>query len=325
MPPANPISHTSDSPPALSHRQLGLFRKVMLHGNLSRAAEAAQSSQPTLSRELARLEQLLGYALFDRVRGRLQPTARALALMQEVERSFIGLEQIALRARELRTLSSTRLRLACLPALAHALLPHALRALAKSTPQALVSVQPLESPWLEQALSEQRFDVGISEADTPPAGVDWQALLQANEVAVLPASHGLCRKTLLQPQDFADEHFISLAVNDPYRQAIDRLFAAHGVQRILCLETESAVAICAMVRQGLGVAIVNPLTALECQGQGLEVRPLAAELPFRIGLLLPQVSAPHPLREALVQAVLDASAMLEARLLNGRARAPGCS
>ncbi len=317
MPPIQHRQPQADSAPALTHRQLSLFRSVMLHGNLSRAAEAASSSQPTLSRELARLEQLLGFALFDRVRGRLRPTARALALMQEVERSFVGLEQIGERARELRTLSSARLRLACLPALAHALVPHALLALARTAPQALVSVHPLESPWLEQALAEQRFDLGLSEAVTPPPGVGWQALLQANEVAVLPASHGLCRKKLLQTQDFEGEHFISLAVNDPYRQAIDRLFAEQGVNRIQCLETDSAVAICAMVRQGLGVAIVNPLTALECAGDGLAVRPLAAAIPFRISLMLPEMPAPHPLRETLVAALVEASRALERRLLRG--------
>ena len=314
MPSTKPKPAQPDSAPALTHRQLGLFRMVMLHGNLSRAAEASHSSQPTLSRELARLEQVLGFDLFDRVRGRLRPTARALALMQEVERSFIGLEQIAQRARELRTLSGARLRLACLPALAHALVPHALLVLAQRAPQALVSVQPMESPWLEQALSEQRFDLGLSEASEPPPGVAWQPLLQANEVAVLPASHGLCRKQLLQPPDFAGEHFISLAVNDPYRQAIDRLFAEQGVNRIQCLETDSAVAICAMVRQGLGVAIVNPLTALECAGNGLEVRPLSVAIPFRISLMLPDIAAPHPLRGVLVQALRDASRELEKKL-----------
>jgi DNA-binding transcriptional LysR family regulator len=300
--------------PAPTHRQLTLFRSIMLHGNLSRAAEMSHSSQPTLSRELARLEHVLGFALFDRVRGRLRPTARALALMQEVERSFIGLEQIALRARELRTQSSTRLRLACLPALAQSLVPHALRALALSAPQALVSVHPLESPWLEQALSEQRFDVGLSEASEAPAGVQWQALFQANEVAVLPGSHSLCRKKVLEPQDFAGEHFISLAVNDPYRQAIDRLFAEQAIERVLCLETDSAAAICAMVRQGLGVAIVNPLTALEYQGGGLEVRPLSASIAFRIGLMQPEMAAPHPLRDALTKALVGASNLLEERL-----------
>jgi DNA-binding transcriptional LysR family regulator len=318
---SKPIQPEPNSAPALTHRQLGLFRSVMLHGNLSRAAEASNSSQPTLSRELARLEQVLGFDLFDRVRGRLRPTARALALMQEVERSFIGLEQIAQRARELRTLSGARLRLACLPALAHALVPHALRALAHTAPQALVSVQPLESPWLEQSLSEQRFDLGLSEAVEAPPGVAWQALFEANEVAVLPASHGLCRKQVLQPQDFEGEHFISLAANDPYRQAIDRLFADQGVNRLQCLETESAAAICAMVRQGLGLAVVNPLTALECAGNGLAVRPLSVAIPFRISLLLPDKPTPHPLREALVQALQSASRALETSV---RAR-PNCS
>jgi DNA-binding transcriptional LysR family regulator len=311
MPLPKPVQPPHDSTPTLTHRQLSLFRSVMLHGNLSRAAEATNSSQPTLTRELARLEQLLGFALFDRVRGRLRPTARALALMQEVERSFIGLEQIAQRARELRTLSATRLRLACLPALAHALVPHALLALSKEAPDALVSVQPLESPWLEQALSEQRFDLGLSEANEGPPGVTCEPLFEANEVAVLPAAHLLCRKHVLLPQDFEGERFISLAVSDPYRQAIDRLFADQGIQRKLGLETESAVAICAMVRQGLGVAIVNPLTALECAGDGLEVRPLSAAIPFRISLMLPDNPTPHPLREALAQALRDTSRALE--------------
>src|SRR5450830_688192 len=135
--------------PALTHRQLSMFRAIMLHSNLSRAAEVCASSQPTLSRELARLEQLLGFDLFDRVRGRLRPTVRALALMQEVERSFIGLEQIAARAQELRLQATGRLRLACLPALAHALVPQVLLHFAKVMPQAAVSVHPEESPWLE--------------------------------------------------------------------------------------------------------------------------------------------------------------------------------
>ena len=292
--------------PALTHRQLTMFRAIMRQGNLSRAAEVCASSQPTLSRELARLEQLLGFDLFDRVRGRLRPTVRALALMQEVERSFVGLDQIAARAQELRLLSTGRLRLACLPALAHALVPQALVHFSTVLPQATVSIYPQESPWLEQAMSEQRFDVGLSETSEAPAGVTLQTILQVNEVAVLHRSHALCRKPVLAPQDFKGERFISLAAGDPYRQAIDQMFAQAQVTRITCLETASAVAVCAMVRQGLGLAIVNPLTAMAMSGPELLVRPLAVAIPFRVSLLLPEVAAPHPLRAALVTAVMEA-------------------
>jgi DNA-binding transcriptional LysR family regulator len=295
------------SPALLTHRQLSLFREIMRHGSLSRAAEAGHTSQPTLSRELARLEQVLGFDLFDRVRGRLRPTARALALMQEVERSFIGLEHIALRAQELRTLGAAHLRLACLPALAHALVPRALVQLAILQPQALVSVHPMESPWLEQALAEQRFDLGLSEASNAPQEVESRVLLDCQEVAVLPVNHPLCSKSRLDLQDFAGQRFINLAPQDPYRQAIDRLFADAGVQRLQNLETESAVAICAMVRQGLGLAIVNPLSALECAGNGMEVRPLNANIAFHVRLMLPRVATPHPLRATLEQALQNAA------------------
>ncbi|OGB30239.1 MAG: LysR family transcriptional regulator [Burkholderiales bacterium RIFCSPLOWO2_12_FULL_61_40] len=308
-----PSPATAHGPaPALTHRQLSMFRAIMLHGNLGRAAEVTASSQPTLSRELARLEQVLGFALFDRVRGRLRPTVRALALMQEVERSFVGLEQIAARAQELRTLSTGRLRLACLPALAHALVPHALLRFAQAAPQAAVSICPEESPWLEQALSEQRYDLGLSETAEAPTGVELRPLLQVNEVAVLPRGHHLARKTVLAPQDFAGERFVSLAAGDPYRRAIDLMFTAAGVQRSTCLETASAVAVCALVRRGLGVAIVNPLTALELSGPELLVRPLSVPIAFQVSLLLPQVAAPHPLREVLVEAITAAAAQLAA-------------
>ncbi|WP_141287755.1 LysR family transcriptional regulator, partial [Ideonella azotifigens] len=73
----------------LTHRQVEVFRAVMTTGHVTRAAELLHSSQPTVSRELARLEQVLGLALFERVKGRLRPTVRALALLEEVEQSYV--------------------------------------------------------------------------------------------------------------------------------------------------------------------------------------------------------------------------------------------
>lgn len=304
------MSKTSTAPPALTHRQLAMFRAIMLHGNLSRAAEVTASSQPTLSRELARLEQVLGFSLFDRIRGRLRPTVRAMVLMQEVERSFVGIDRIAAAVQALRTQTTGNLRLACLPALAQAFAPHALALFAAALPEASVSITPLESPWLEQAMGQQGYDLGLSETTQAPPGVALQPLLSLNEVAVLPQGHALARKKVLRPQDFAGQRFISLAPDDPYRQQIDHMFSQAGVQRQLSLETTSAVAVCALVRRGLGLAIVNPLTALELAGTGLVVRPLTVAIAFQMSLLLPTVAPEHPLRAALVNAMVQAGQQL---------------
>jgi len=133
-------------------------------------------------------------------------------------------------------------------------------------------------------------------------------------VAVLPAGHPLTHKTVLAPADFSGQPFISFAPTDPYRQQVDALFAAAGVERALRLETPSAVSVCALVRQGLGLGIVNPLTALELEGEGLVVRPLNVSIPFHVALIRPSWRTQHPLRADFEAALAEAAVALNARL-----------
>ncbi|WP_280954929.1 LysR family transcriptional regulator [Paludibacterium denitrificans] len=72
------------------------------------------TSQPTISRELARFEQLSGLVLFERRRGRLRPTAQALLLFEEVQRSYFGLERIVSTAQSIRLHEQGQLAIACL-------------------------------------------------------------------------------------------------------------------------------------------------------------------------------------------------------------------
>lgn len=274
----------------ISHRHIEVFRAVMHAGSVTAAAAALHSSQPTISRELARLEQLLGYALFERQRGRLKATARALALFDEVQRSFQSLERVVSRANELGRAEQERLNILCLPALGHALLPAVSAAFLARHPAAQLSITPQESPLLEEWMSAQRFDLGLSEMSPHQAvaGTRLERLISLDEVCVLPAGHALLAKPVLSPADFAGERFVSLAADDPYRVQLDRIFADAGVQRRMQLETHSAVAVCAMVEAGLGLAIVNPLTALACAGERLHWRRFAVSLPFELNALLPE-------------------------------------
>ena len=281
----------------ITHRHIEVFRAVMTAGSVTGAADLLHSSQPTASRELARLEALLGYALFERLQGRLRPNARALALWDEVQRSWQGLERVVDRAVALGRSDAAQLSVLCLPALAHALLPGAAARLLQASPHARLSVTPQESPLLEEWMSAQRFDLGLCEQTATPPGTQAEVLLTLDEVAVLPAEHALAMRPVLGLGDFAGLPFVSLSADDPYRRQIDALFAQAGVQRQLRLETHSAVAVCAMVQQGLGVAIVNPLTALAAvQGSGgaLVLRRLAFSVPFSVSVVRPLFRAPLP-------------------------------
>ncbi|MDN3920712.1 LysR family transcriptional regulator [Roseateles violae] len=299
---------------SISHRHIEVFRAVMTAGAVTGAADLLHTSQPTISRELARLEQLLGYALFERQRGRLKATARALALFDEVQRSFQGLERVIARAGELGRAEGERLSILSLPALAHALLPAASAAFVARHSGASLSVTPQESPLLEEWMSAQRFDLGLTEGSTAAPGTAMEPLLSLDEVCVLPAGHALLDKTVLEPADFEDQRFVSLAAEDPYRTQLDALFAAAGVRRRMTVETHSAQAVCAMVEQGLGLAIVNPLTALACAGERLQWRRFSVSVPFRVSVLRPEHRPGQPLAAEFLGCLRDEVAAIESRL-----------
>lgn len=90
-----------------------------------------------------------------------------------------------------------------------------------------------------------------------------------------------------------------------------------GVLRRSVVETPTAVSVCTFVRQGLGLAIVNPLTALDFVGRGLHIRPLRRSLPFRVNAVFPEHRPANPLVQAFVASLTDAAKAIKARLAGG--------
>lgn len=101
--------------PAVNLRHIEIFHAIMTAGNLTEAARMLHTSQPTVSRELARFEKVTGLTLFERTRGRLHPTVQGLRLFEEVQRSWYGLDRIVSAAESLREFRQGELSIVCLP------------------------------------------------------------------------------------------------------------------------------------------------------------------------------------------------------------------
>ncbi|MFU0876363.1 LysR family transcriptional regulator [Kluyvera cryocrescens] len=273
--------------PAVNLRHIEIFHAVMTAGNLTEAARLLNTSQPTVSRELARFEQVLGLKLFERSRGRLHPTVQGLRLFEEVQRSWYGLDRIVSAAESLREFRQGELSIVCLPVFSQSFLPPLLQPFLARYPQVNIQIVPQESPLLEEWLSAQRHDLGLTETTHTPAGTERTPLLTLNEVCVLPATHPLAKKEVLTPTDFQGENYISLSRTDSYRQLLDTLFSEHQIKRRMVVETHSAASICAMVKAGVGISIVNPLTALDYVNSEVVVRRFSIDVPFTVSLVRP--------------------------------------
>ena len=151
-------------------RHIEVFNAVMHTGSVSAAARLINISQPAVSRTLQHAELQLGFALFQRSKGRLTPTSEALALLPHMEKLFAQLEEVQRLADSLRKGRATdELRIASVLALSHEVLPRALAQFKHKHPNVTVSLQSLHSPQIVQALVMQEADVGfvLSNAQQP--------------------------------------------------------------------------------------------------------------------------------------------------------------
>ncbi|MDC7817976.1 LysR family transcriptional regulator [Pseudomonas sp. BLCC-B112] len=300
----------------ISLRHIEVFRAIMQAGSVTGAARLLFTSQPTVSRELARLEALSGLRLFDREGGRLLPTAQALLLLEEVERAYVGLERINSVAQSIRRFEHGQLSLSCLPLFSQTLLPRVCKRFLQAHPGIGLSITAQESPLLEESLSAQRHDLGLTESEHLPRGTQGELLFCADMVCILPDDHPLLARPRLASEDFRGQNFINLSGLDIYRQTLDEHFRQAGVDRRVVVETTNAASVCAMVRQKLGVAIINPLSAMEEVGRGLAIRPLQLSVPYRVMLIRPDYRPSSSFVEGFCQSLREEARRLEGQLRN---------
>ncbi|MEQ6495202.1 LysR family transcriptional regulator [Pseudomonas aeruginosa] len=299
----------------LSFRHIEIFWALMTTGSATAAAALLHTSQPTVSRELGRLEQITRLQLFKRTNSKLVPTEQAFMLFDEVERAYFGLERISKAAETIRHHRQGQITLVTLPAFSQAVLPMVCKHFLDIYPDVAVTITPQDTPLLNEWISSQRYDLGLIEDNQAPAGTELEQIFDADVVCILPVGHPLEAHTVIPAEAFEDEIFVSLAASDPYRTHVDHYFETRNVKRRLLVETRSAAAICATVAQGLGVAIINPLTALTYAKLGLQLRRVDLSIPYTLFAARPLHRPYSALVDNFIQSLRYCCQQLEQQLL----------
>lgn len=277
----------------LTHRQLEAFRAVIETGKVTSAAEVLNTTQPSVSRMLSDLEEVVGFALFERLGRQLVPTSEALALYEEVERSFVGLAEISRVIEDIRHFRRGSLLIAGMPALALKFLPDVIAAFIKQEPGITVSLRARSSQAVLRHLSSQQFDLGFAALDTEHPAVKRKPICTAPMQAVLPIGHRLADKEFLEPADFHDQPFVVLGSEITTRSETDVFLSAGNARPRIVAEAQLSASICELVASGAGLSIVEPITAANFASAGKVIaRPLHPEQAFRYDLLLPALRQP---------------------------------
>ena len=286
----------------MNARQMEIFHSVMTSGTVSRGAELLRISQPSASKAIMELERELGFALFERVKGRLMPTAEGQLLHREVEKSFVGMSRLKAAAARIRDFGAGQVRFACLSAHSTTVAPMACAAFRARHPDIAVTMQTHMSSVVRDLVFSGEFDFGLAADEIDLTGVDARPFLRTRAKIGLPLGHPLCAREVIRIEDLDGADFIALAPEDTTRKEAEKLFAASNVAPRVVFETPFSSTVCAMIRAGVGVGIVNPMTAEIYNGRYIELRRMEPAVHFRTLML----TSPRSRPSQIVQSCMDA-------------------
>lgn len=268
-------------------RQLEAFRQVMLAGSVTRAAEVLRISQPGVSRLLAGLERNLGFRLFVRRGGRVQSTPEAVSFLRHVEQSFVGIDSLRQAAADIASAKGASLRMVAFPAISLEMIPAALSEFNRGYPDTRVSLTVTNSPRVAEQVSMLQADLGITTLPVATNGLVIEFELSLACVCALPPKHRLAKVRKVRAQDLQREALVSLDASFATERRIRQILEGEGAGPRVVAETSFSYSACEMVRQGAGVAIVDPITALAFKGRGVLFREFVPRVNFDIALIRP--------------------------------------
>jgi len=263
----------------LELRHLRYFVAIAEEGSLSEAARTRlHTAQPSLSRQLRELEDVVGVQLFERRPRGIVLTQSGMRFLEHSREILGRIGEAVNDARGVRTV----LRVGSLPGLEPEVLPRVTQLAQAHAPDVEVRIVSAPSPGLVEQLRASELDMALMRQVEDATDLHFELVGSHRIVIVLPADHGLARKDAVFFEDLRDQTYIAVSrrAAPAVRSAVDAWCQQQG---LILIPSHSADNIAS------GIALI--LTT-----RGFSLMPDYAErlTPPEVGVR-PLVDEPHPI------------------------------
>ena len=262
-------------------RQIEVFHAVYANGSISAAARALGVSQPSVSKMLRHAEDLIGFPLFELVRGRLVPTDEAHLLFREAGDVFERLASLQETARNLRGSGGAHLRLAVVPSLGLSVSPRAIASFRRSHPNVTFEVQTLHHEELVRSLHERKSDIAVAYDPAPHPRLTMQTI-GTGRLGVLFRRGTFAAPGDLKIEQLGGRELIGVSTSGPIGDLFSAAADAAGISFRQPVSVQTFYIAAALARHGAGLAVVDEFTARATAGEDLEFRLLSPPLRFGV-------------------------------------------
>jgi LysR family hydrogen peroxide-inducible transcriptional activator len=300
------------APHPFTLRQLQYLVAVAETRSFRAAAEQCHVAQPSLSAQIAQLEDSLGVTLFERERRPVLVTPSGKALIARARALLREADDLVSAARSLQDPLAGTLRLGVIPTISPYLLPEAAEALRRELPKLELVFVEEKTHVLVSKIEHGELDAALLALEADLNGLETTRMVRDPFVLAVPRTHRLAkRKQAVKVNELAGEQVLLLDDGHCFRaQAL--AYCARAKVEEVGFRATSLATLTQMVAGGFGVTLLPTLAVpIENRRGDLAILPLSSPEPARtIGLAYRPGSPLKPRLERVADVIAAAAAPL---------------
>lgn len=271
-------------PDFVTLRQIQYFLAAADFLHFTRAAESLSVSQPTLSHQIAQLEEQLGAPLFDRIGKQVRLTESGTLLKNYASRAIRELEAGRNALSELEGMLRGKLRIGVIQSFSRTLLPSILGSFITRYPGIHLSILELTGLEIEQRLAAGALDLGVAFAPTALDGTEVEPILEEQLMLVVGPDSEFAKRKHVRLRELDGKPLVLLSQNYLTRRLIDKYFEQVGASPQVVCETNSLEVMLGAIAQSTVATIVSEHALLATERY--VAIPLRDPIPVRTSALI---------------------------------------
>ncbi|MEP9354993.1 LysR family transcriptional regulator [Xanthobacter sp. KR7-65] len=242
-------------------RQLRLVALAATSGSYAKAAQDMGLSPPAVTAQMKALEEDIGVPVFERVDGRLRPTAAGAELLAAQQRIALALSEAE---RAIAALKSPERGSVVVGVVSTAkyFAPMALAAFLRRRPEIELKLMIGNREDIVRGMISLDFDLAIMGRPPPALEAETRLIGDHPHVVIAPPHHPLLRRRKrITPADIAREALLVREPGSGTRILMERVFEEAGIMPIpIAMEIGSNETIKQAVMAGLGLSFISAHT-----------------------------------------------------------------
>ncbi|MEJ8821767.1 LysR family transcriptional regulator [Variovorax humicola] len=243
----------------LKTRQLLLLVALAEEGNIHRAAQVLNMTQPAASKLLKDLEDVLEVSLFDRLPRGMRPTWYGETMIRHARIALATLNEAHDELGALKAGRFGQVNVGVITSPGLALLPGAVAAVKREQPNLRISVEIETSPVLMERLEQGKLDILVARlfAEHDKSKLRYEALTEEPVCALVRPGHPLLGMSGLTLRDVVSAGWIVPPAGSVLRHRFDLMYQEEGLPPPLnVIESAALLFITRMLQQSDMIAVM---------------------------------------------------------------------